>query len=447
LNVAGTQNDRGADASERSTTGSPPSRARRFGVAALRLATSLLISLFAVEIVLRLVFVAPRLIGSHYPHGAGIAGSELRLAQAEYDTVLRYNRFGFRGKELPLVKQPHELRVLVLGDSFAEGIGVAEQDRFADVLERDLAAREQRPVVVIDVGQMATGPAGYVRNLAEFGVALAPDVVVMAVYVGNDFSTKIGAPRAPLRIAETIPPHARTDDRSWTGIFRLAYLRRGIEQLVTGRTLLFRPPARLSPWEVGYGRPISRQYFVDTLSLFGAKPEQLDAVTARMDPQLVAEFYAGRLNPSYFLVAASELIARDQGKLPPPVTSDPDDDVQPVAELLANVDRTLAARGVRFLVLVIPDVHEMEPRAHSAFLARLGVGSSPQMRRTGALRRAFVRALAEHSIPTIDLTRPLRRSRERAFHVMDGHFNEVGHRIAAQALLDAITGDAATPRQ
>jgi len=397
---------------------------------------SLAATLLAVELVLRVFLVAPRLIAPSYPLGAGIAGSELRLAQSEYDIKLRYNAFGFRGPEFPLEKDPGELRVLVLGDSFAEGIGVAERDRFADLLEAGLAARASRPVRVLDAGQMGTGPTGYVRNLLEFGVALQPDLVVMAVYVGNDFGVGV-APEAGLVVRETVPERAVADPGTWSSVLALAYVRRGVEQLLTGEQLLFRRPARSSPWEVGYGRAVSRQFFLDGAGVLGVTPDEFDAATAQMDPALLAEFFAGRINPSILIVAVAQKVGERKGT-PPAKPREVGGSVAPVVRSIVRVRRTLEERGIGLLVLVVPDVRELERARHDAFLARLATQPSPEMERTGEVRRRFVAELAARGVPYLDLAPALQRAGRPVFHVMDGHFNEAGHRVAADALLERL---------
>jgi len=411
-------------------------RRARIGGSVVKYLASLAATLLAVELVLRALLVAPRLIAPSYPLGAGIAGSELRLAQSEYDVTLRYNAFGFRGPDFPLEKAPGELRVLVLGDSFAEGIGVAERDRFADLLEADLAARASRPVRVLDAGQMGTGPTGYVRNLLEFGVALRPDLVIMTVYVGNDFGVGVAAETERV-VRETVPERAVADPTTWSSVLALAYVRRGIEQLATGEQLLFRRPARSSPWEVGYGRPVTRQYFLDGLGVMGVTPGEFDAATAQMDPALLAEFFAGRINPSFLIVAVAQKVGEMKGA-PPAKSRDVGGTVAPVVNSIAGVRRILEERGIGFLVLVVPDVRELERARHDAFLARLAMRPSPEMERTGEVRRRFLAELAARGIPHLDLAPALQRAGAPVFHVMDGHFNEAGHRVAADALLERL---------
>ena len=79
--------------------------------------------------------------------------------------------------------------MLVLGDSFAEGLGVDVDARFSSLLaDRLRALWPARRVRVINAGQIGTAPADYLDNLAAFGVALRPAVVVITVYAGNESS-------------------------------------------------------------------------------------------------------------------------------------------------------------------------------------------------------------------------------------------------------------------
>ncbi|MCA8973289.1 MAG: hypothetical protein KDC98_01140, partial [Planctomycetes bacterium] len=77
-------------------------------------------------------------------------------------------------------------RVLVLGDSFAYGMGVEVEQAFPALLVKELAARD----VVAEV--INSGAPGYATH-HEFhlldcdGPELQPDDVVLAFYVGNDF--------------------------------------------------------------------------------------------------------------------------------------------------------------------------------------------------------------------------------------------------------------------
>lgn len=55
------------------------------------------------------------------------------------------NRLGFRGPEFlerSHSEVPDAFRIMVLGDSVTSGIGIAEEDRYTNILERKLRARD-----------------------------------------------------------------------------------------------------------------------------------------------------------------------------------------------------------------------------------------------------------------------------------------------------------------
>lgn len=152
-----------------------------FSVAAVVLASSLILA--TAEAVLRLADYPPAVFSPwiRSEHlGFRLAPSlHTRMTGPEYDVAVDTNSLGFRDDEIGPKKAT---RVLLLGDSFAMGYGVERGALFADLLERDLG---------IDVVNAATG--GYeivhqIQVLEEYGKSLAPDLVVYALYLGNDLA-------------------------------------------------------------------------------------------------------------------------------------------------------------------------------------------------------------------------------------------------------------------
>lgn len=70
---------------------------------------------------------------------------------------------------------------IVLGDSFAEGSGVSDEQ----VWVRRLA--EKRGVTIYNLGMSGGSPVTYLDTLQKFGVALNPKVALYMLYEGNDF--------------------------------------------------------------------------------------------------------------------------------------------------------------------------------------------------------------------------------------------------------------------
>lgn len=103
----------------------------------------------------------------------------------------RMNSLGFRDEEFAREKPAGEWRVLALGDSFTFGLGVQQPDLWTEVLQRRLAAERGGPVQVIN-GGFACGhyPPQYVPWLADAGLSLQPDVVIVGLCL-NDLGTEI----------------------------------------------------------------------------------------------------------------------------------------------------------------------------------------------------------------------------------------------------------------
>lgn len=96
---------------------------------------------------------------------------------------------GFRDLEFAADKAPGEFRVLALGDSFTFGQGVRLDLTWVQVLEATLRREHDYPVEVINAGFAAgpgiTSPDGYDRWLADQGIRLAPDVVVVGLCLND----------------------------------------------------------------------------------------------------------------------------------------------------------------------------------------------------------------------------------------------------------------------
>ncbi|MEX2207632.1 MAG: SGNH/GDSL hydrolase family protein [Myxococcota bacterium] len=105
--------------------------------------------------------------------------------EAEFHFDVNHDAHGFRGPEIAKEKAPGKLRVLVLGDSFTYGIGVADDETFSARLEA-LDPRYE----VLNTGVNGYGTAQELLLLRDQGLALRPDVVVVVFFwndVGNNY--------------------------------------------------------------------------------------------------------------------------------------------------------------------------------------------------------------------------------------------------------------------
>jgi len=102
------------------------------------------------------------------------------------DYGFRLNSAGFKDVEFTETKAAGTYRVVALGDSFAFGV-VPYEHNYLTLLEQRLNDSGRR-TEVINMGIPGIGPQDYLAVLANEGVRLKPDMVLVSFFVGNDFA-------------------------------------------------------------------------------------------------------------------------------------------------------------------------------------------------------------------------------------------------------------------
>ncbi|TFG92056.1 MAG: hypothetical protein E4H11_09955, partial [Myxococcales bacterium] len=97
----------------------------------------------------------------------------------------RINEAGFRGDELRA--DPRDVRIVVYGDSFIQAVFSMQGNTFADRLENRLSTRIGASVEVVNAGVAGYGPDQILRKMQDELPELRPDLVLVAIFAGNDF--------------------------------------------------------------------------------------------------------------------------------------------------------------------------------------------------------------------------------------------------------------------
>jgi hypothetical protein len=112
-----------------------------------------------------------------------IPGFVGREREREFDVEVRLNAGGYRQADFSPLAEGR--RIVAVGDSFTFGHGVEGEEAYPRVLERLLAERGERAQVV-NAGVPGRWVDEYYLELRERSLALAPDLVVLGFFVGND---------------------------------------------------------------------------------------------------------------------------------------------------------------------------------------------------------------------------------------------------------------------
>jgi len=192
------------------------------------LVISLLITLVAAELVVRIAWTPPSTLTTqpteqHPVYGwaprPGLAG---RHATMEFDYDFHHTAQGLRGAELFTAVRPDTVRhrVLFLGDSFTYGNGSPDDETFVARIDAALPDTQ-----VINTGANGYGQRQQLAILDTLGAALSPDLVVV-MFFWNDIEDNFTASapnfsatedgtvrRTDLEVPATFDPLALRTDR------------------------------------------------------------------------------------------------------------------------------------------------------------------------------------------------------------------------------------------
>ncbi|HLZ34369.1 MAG TPA: SGNH/GDSL hydrolase family protein [Nitrospira sp.] len=117
-----------------------------------------------------------------------VANQRARWVHEDYDVEITTNSGGFHDVEHRIEKPMDTYRIVVLGDSFVEGLAVPIESGFTQQLESLLQPEVKNArLEVLNLAVSGVGPAQYLRMLERRGISYKPDLVLMAVYPENDF--------------------------------------------------------------------------------------------------------------------------------------------------------------------------------------------------------------------------------------------------------------------
>ena len=324
-------------------------------------------------------------------HRAGAAGAYGRATWA-------INSRGLRDVERPLEAPPGTPRVLVLGDSFAEGFSVAFESSVAPALERELGAAGCAAEVVNG------GTVGYSTDqeylfYRDLGAAYGARAVVLLFYYNDVLYNARGA--VPGGVAKPLftftggrarvknyplppPPPASTSTARWRGSAFLAWFR---ERMRRGAPDAYDALARVRFWS-----PLDREPALE-MRIFERDPPE---------PIVQAWLQTGHL--------------------------------------LRLLDEETRKNGARLTVAYVPAKMEIVDAEWERLRAFHRIDDEAWDR--GRLARLLAEAGRRGGYPVVDLTAALRRAEGASsggvYLAGGGHWNEAGHAVAARTLAGRI---------
>lgn len=340
----------------------------------------------------------------------------------EFTYRFRTNSLGIRYGELPLERaSTAEYRMLVLGDSYAEGFGVEEPSTFAARLERAFST-PSRQVDFINCGLTGTGPLQYGRVFLDVGLRYHPDGVLIVLHANDVSDTDPRAYDMVRRGLWYIPPDAErsTLRRVAHTIWPHAYL--------IGRGLLEQYHSRHPENTVDALKDLARSK--------GISSERIASWEASLPPDLVP--LIGTDQFSWWMLGT--------GLVNPASWTDSLDIDTPVARqrwnamagVLTELVRQARTRHLWVAAVFAPIAFQYDPAYGNVWRAA-GVHIRPEwLTENTEFQRRLSRWAVDDHVPLLDLTATFREAVMAGQHAlsfrMDPHWTAAGHALAAETI-------------
>ena len=115
----------------------------------------------------------------------------------EYNYLSLTNNYGYRDRDFDTNNDAHVTKMLVLGDSFAEGMGAPQDSTWPHLLENLLNQQDSSKYRVYNCGAAGSDPFFEYVMLRDKWIKLKPDKVIMSINYSdiNDYITRGGMER------------------------------------------------------------------------------------------------------------------------------------------------------------------------------------------------------------------------------------------------------------
>lgn len=402
-------------------------RWRRWGSNVLLLLVSLLVTILLVELVLHMArpatYKSPQyldyddVLGWHKRPGATV-----EHRSGEFGVIEKINEHGWRGKVYEYEKPPGVKRVMILGDSFAEGYTVDEEALFSHRLEQSLNRSGFGCYEVINTGTCGYSTDQEVLLYENFGKRYASDVVILQLCY-ND----IWCNSQPMHYCQSVP--------------------KPYFQLGEGRLRLHNSPVPRMAQEPFAEKPAT--------TVGGRTKAWLVAHSCIYDLTRQAvkrNFVWYKLALRWGVATLERSPDYDGNELKTPLTFGCWDEVysdeikycwELTAALLERLRDDVHANHAELLVMLVPNLIQFDEQALRNARKMYGLTENQRPERIGEeLARVCARLQIGYLDPTSALHDRQRQTGRPTYFREDGHWNALGHEVIADVLYQALKPEA-----
>lgn len=338
-----------------------------------------------------------------------------RTTTTEYDVAIETNRAGFRDVDHDYQPSP---RVVVIGDSFVFGSGVAFDDVFTSRLDSLFSHR----IAFYNFGVSGTGPLNARYIWRDYASAIQPDLVMVALFAGNDAVDALREAR------EARPPRLVTVARAKMLFYRTRAAWRARKQV---------PPApREAPANRGWNafggdNPATLDALLAEARKRGIPEDSVRARLEAIPDSLVQDALDFRSNP--FNLAEGVLAPNDKLHHLLLDTPEANGGWDALETAVRELHRDVEKGGSRLVLVCIPAGAQVDSTYW--WFRNLGFRLDERVLRQTPFQDRLAQFASRENIPLLDLLPAMRAHPEqRLYYDQDGHWNAAGHGVAAHAI-------------
>lgn len=362
------------------------------------LVASLLLSVGAIEVGVRLI--EPREVLREYFEMSDpvlnhrfVPNARGRQKTLEFDAAYTMNALGLRDVDFPVAKPAGTRRLLMLGDSFTEGLGVQNDETFSHVLGQMLRKSDGHASwQVINAGVASYSPMLEYLYMKHGGLDLSPDLVILNLDLSDFY-----------------------DD--------IQYRKGAVFD--EGGELLAVPGKAEEEMSARFGQAV-----VGVKNLLKYHTQSYNFVKRR----LAVYLESGR-ERTY----SDDIRIDKYGLLRGEESSMTDRDWTLTYEYLLKIRDLVQQRGADFWIAVYP--YGLQISEREWINGRQVWGFEAGRTYTGRPQQLVEAFGAKHGIPVVNLHDAFARAATSTYPMYfawDGHWQPAGHKVAAQGLYDAL---------
>lgn len=340
----------------------------------------------------------------------------MRPGYPDIKYILTTDKRGFRNKT-----DLEKYDIITLGDSFAEGSNVTDDDIWATLLA------QKSKLMVYNLGMAGGHPGTYVETFKRFGLDLSPKIVLCMVYEGNDFRD------SNYKREDTFAHHV-------SNYFKSSPVRHTLEELMIRH--LGSGDSNTSEDSLASGDNPAGSDKADAADT--ASVNALSWLPVAMPDGPDAKYYAFTVKSLLADFENRDIFLHSKG-------------CQKTFANLRQIKELCDAKNIRLIIVYAPDKahllpllirHKVPPESLRAFMALRKNNLPPTYKLMDTvlanveMKESVVKKFCQQeSIEFVSLTEPLRQSialGRQLYFTYDDHWTPIGHEVVANTIYNYI---------